>query len=404
MSKVKIRDIKTFILKPGSVNLIVVKIETSEPDLYGLGCATFAYRSSAVKCVIQDYFKPILVGRDVADIEDTWKLLYYSSYWRTGPIEQNAISGIDIALWDIKGKMAGMPVYDLLGGRCRDYAVVYRYAEGDTLEEIGEEFQKLLDEGNTHIRIRKGRGRGSFGGKPLAVGQYQGAGGLYYDPAVYIEELIELTAFVRKQFGSKAELLHDCHERLDAPEAIRLAKDLEQFKLFFLEDILPPEQSDWYRTVRNLVSTPIAMGELFVNPKEWDYLIAERLIDYIRVHITAIGGISPAKKLAAFAEAFGIKTAWHGPTDVSPIGHAANVHLDLACHNFGIQEWAGLTAVEEEIFPGSPVIRKNGVYISEKPGLGIDFNEKLADKYPADDTTWIHKWQMRLPDGTIHSP
>jgi mannonate dehydratase len=404
MSRVTIRDIKTFILKPGSVNLIVVKVETSEPGLYGLGCATFAYRSLAVKSVIEDYFKPVLIGRDVVHIEDTWHLLNYSAYWRSGPIEQNAISGIDIALWDIKGKMAKMPVYALLGGKCREYATTYRYADGDTFDEIGEEFQKLLDAGNTHIRIRIGKARGSFGGEELPVGKYQGQEGLKYNPALYLEQLIAVMKFIRREFGTKAELLHDTHERLDPQDAMRLAREMEQFNLFFLEDILSPEQGSWYQIIRRQVTTPLAMGELFVNPKEWDYLIADRLIDYIRVHITAIGGITPAKKLANFAEVFGIKTAWHGPTDVTPIGHTANVHLSLSCINFGIQEWAGISKIEEELFPGCPEIRKNGVYANDKPGLGIDFNEKLAAKYPADNETWLNRWQMRLPDGTIHAP
>lgn len=402
MQKVTIRDIKTFILKPDAVNQIVVKVETSEPGLYGLGCATLAYRTFAVKSVIQDYLKPILIGRNVANIEDTWNLLYYSSYWRSGPIEQNAISGIDIALWDIKGKMANMPVYDLLGGKCREYATVYRYAEGNDMNEIGEDFQKRLDEGNTHIRIR--RGGGNFGGEILPPGQYQGQEGRYYHPKKYIEELIETVGFIRKEFGYQVELLHDTHERLDVQDAIRLAKEMEPYKLFFLEDLLPQEQGDWFRLIRNQTATPLAVGELFVNPKEWDYLIANRLIDYIRVHISAIGGITPAKKLAVFAETFGVKTAWHGPADVSPVGHAANVHLDLSCMNFGIQEWAGLSEAEEEIFPGCPQLKKNGVYLNGKPGLGIDFNEELAKKYPPDEVSWLHRWQVRLPDGTIHTP
>lgn len=402
MQSVKIRDIKTFILKPGAMNQVVVKVETSEPGLFGLGCATLAYRTLAVKSVIQDYLKPILIGRSVAEIEDTWNLLHYSSYWRSGPIEQNAISGIDIALWDIKGKMANMPIYDLLGGKCREYATVYRYAEGNNLTEIGEDFQRRLDEGNTHIRIR--RGWGNFGGEILPPGQYQGQEGRYYHPAKYIAELIETVSFIRSEFGNQAELLHDTHERLDAQDALRLSKEMEQYQLFFLEDVLSPEQGDWFRLIRNKTITPLAVGELFVNPKEWDYLITNRLIDYIRVHISAIGGITPAKKLAVFAGNFGVKTAWHGPTDVSPIGHAANVHLDYACVNFGIQEWAGLSEAEEEIFPGSPQLKKNGVYLNGKPGLGIDFNEELAKKYPPDEKSWIHRWQVRLPDGTIHTP
>ncbi|MCI8649042.1 MAG: starvation-sensing protein RspA [Anaerotruncus sp.] len=402
MSNVTIKEIKTFILKPvpTNPNLIVVKVETSEPGLYGLGCATFAYRSKAVKSIVQDYFRPLLIGRRVAEIEDIWHLLQYSAYWRSGPVQQNAISGIDIALWDIKGKMAGMPVYDLLGGKCREGAVVYRYANGRDIPEMLDEFHKRLEEGNTHIRVRTG----SFGGPYLPPGHFQGKEGLSYSPQRYIAELIEAMQAVRREFGNDVELLHDTHERLDPPDALRLAREMEQFRLFFLEDLLAPEQGAWYRQIRAKSITPLAMGELFVNPKEWDFLFSERLIDYIRVHITAIGGITPAKKLAVLGEAFGIKTAFHGPTDVTPIGHAANLHLDYSCHNFGIQEWAGISPIEQEIFPGCPELRGNTVYLNGKPGLGIDFDERLAAKYPPDDVSWIHRWQMRLPDGTIHTP
>ena len=402
MANVTIRDIKVFVIKPvpQNPNLIAVKVETSEPGLYGLGCATFAYRSLAVKTVLENYFKPLLVGRDVANIEDIWHLLHYSAYWRGGPIELNAISGIDIALWDIKGKMAGMPVYDLLGGKSREKVTTYCYANGKDLEEVGSEFQKRLDEGHTHIRIR----RGSFGGDFLPIGVFQGAEGQYYDPARYIAELDEAMEFVRKQFGPAPQLLHDVHERLDPQDAVRLARLMERHELFFLEDLLSPEQGSWFENIRARSSVPIAMGELFVGPKEWNYLITNRLIDYIRVHITAIGGITPARKLALLCENFGVKTAFHGPTDVTPIGHAANVHLDYGCRNFGIQEWAGITEQEEELFPGCPQLKGNSVYLNGKPGLGIDFDEKLAQKYPPDDSSWLHRWQMRVPDGTLHTP
>lgn len=400
MSNVTIRNIRAICTAPAGINLIVVKVETSEPGLYGLGCATFAYRHKAVRLMVDEYLCPLLVGRDVADIEDIWQIMNNNSYWRNGPVTNNAISGVDMALWDIKGKMAGMPLYDLLGGKMRTAVRVYRHADGATLEDVAANVKKFTDAGVGHVRIQwggyGGRGRGT--NRPETT-----PGGVYYDPDQYVRDTIKLFEYIRENIGWDVELLHDTHERVPAIQAVQLAKELEKFRLFFLEDLLSPEMSDWFRVIRQQVSTPIAMGELFNNPKEWDYLISNRLIDFIRVHISQIGGITPARKLAALCEAFGVRTAWHGPGDVSPVGHAANIHLDMAVPNFGIQEWAGIGERLREVFPGSPEQKGGFVYINDKPGLGIDINEKEAEKYPCNEnvTTWT---QTRLPDGTAHTP
>lgn len=400
MSSVTIRGVRAILTAPVGINLIVVKVETSEPELYGLGCATFAYREKAVKCMVEEYFDPLLRGRDVADIEGLWQLMNNNAYWRNGPVANNAISGVDMALWDIKGKMANMPVYDLLGGRSRPAAAVYRHADGKTLEEIAERVQAFREAGVDHIRIQWG----GYGGKVDALNQPDGVpDGVYYNPAQYQRDTLKLFDYIRSHMGFEFELLHDTHERLSPIEAVRLAKELEQYRLFFLEDILSPEQGDWFRMVRNQCTTPIANGELYNNPKEWDFLITNRLIDFIRVHISQIGGITPARKLAIFCEQFGVRTAWHGPGDVSPVGHAANIHLDLVCHNFGIQEWSGIGEVLQEVFPGSPTLRRGYVYANERPGLGIDIDEALAAKYPCKEgvTRWT---QTRIPDGTANTP
>jgi mannonate dehydratase len=397
---VTIRDVRAICTAPAGINLIVVKVETSEPGLYGLGCATFAYRHKAVACLVDDYLKPLLVGRDVARIEDLWQTMNHNAYWRNGPVENNAVSGVDMALWDIKGKMAGMPVYDLLGGKCREAAAVYRHADGPTLEALTEKVRAFMAEGLRHIRVQWG----GYGGKSVRDFAPSGSEeGVYYDPDGYVRSVTTMFAHLRKELGYDIELLHDVHERIAPSESIRLAKALEPYRLFFLEDILSPEQGEWFRQVRAQSAIPIAQGELFNNPHEWERLIADRLIDFIRVHISQIGGITPARKLATLCEAFGIRTAWHGPGDVSPVGHAANIHLDLACPNFGIQEWSGISDVLTEVFPGSPELRGGYVYLNGKPGLGIDIDEKLAAKFPCDGgvTVWT---QTRLPDGTAHQP
>ena len=400
MSNVKIRDIRVINTRPGHSNLTVIRVDTTEPELYGLGCGTFAYRYKAVTLVAQEYLKPLLVGRDVADIEDLWHLMNSNAYWRNGPISNNAISGVDMALWDIKGKMAGMPVYDLLGGKSRTGVPVYRHAGGDTFEAIAENVLKYKEQGVGHVRIQYG----GYGGKASGLNKPDNApAGAYYHPDEYVRNTVKLFESVRSKTGHEVELLHDTHERVSPVHSLRLAKELEPFQLFFLEDLFSPEQTAWFETLRQQCATPIAMGELFNNPREWDVLITKRLIDFIRVHISQIGGITPARKLAIFCEQFGVRTAWHGPGDVSPVGHAANIHLDMNAHNLGIQEWYGFNDVEREMFPGSPELRNGYAYPNDKPGLGIEIDEKLAAKYPCDDgvTQWT---QTRLPDGTFNHP
>ena len=400
MSNIRIRKVRAILTAPAGINLIVVKVETNEPGLYGLGCATFAYRELAVKCLVEEYLDPLLRDRDPADIEELWQLMNNNAYWRNGPVENNAISGVDMALWDIKGKLAQMPVYDLMGGKSRQAAAVYRHAGGNSLGEIEESVRKWMDQKVRHIRIQWG----AYGGRADNLHTPPGSpAGDYYCPDQYFRNAIKMFGHIRNKIGDEVELLHDAHERMPAIQAVQLAKEMEAFRLFFLEDILSPEQSGWFEAVRKQCSTPIAMGELFNNPKEWDYLITNRLIDFIRVHVSQIGGLTPARKLAVLGEAFGVRTAWHGPGDVSPIGHMANVHLDLVCRNFGIQEWAGINEVLHEVFPGSPTLRDGFVYANDKPGLGIDINEALAAKYPCKTgvTTWT---QTRLPDGTLHTP
>lgn len=400
MSNVTIRKVRAILTAPAGINLIVVKVETSEPGLYGLGCATFAYREMAVKSIVEDYFDPLLKGRDVADIEDLWQLMHQNSYWRNGPIIGNAISGVDMALWDIKGKMANMPVYDLFGGKARSGVAIYKHADGKDIKEVTENVQRYMEEGLRHVRVQWG----GYGSKPDSINTPVGANaGVYYCPDQYVKKTISLIDGVRSELGYDVELLHDCHERLPAIQALGLAKELEKYKLFFLEDILPPEQCQWLAQLRTQSTVPIAIGELFNNPKEWDYLITNRLIDFIRVHITQIGGLTPAKKLAVFAEQFGIRTAWHGPGDVSPLGHIANIHLDMNARNFGIQEWTPFNEATMEVFPGCPVAKKGFVYPNDTPGLGIDINEELAAKYPV--TTKATDWtQTRINDGSLFTP
>lgn len=406
---VTIRNIKTILTAPRGVDLAVVKVETSEPGLYGLGCATFTQRYRAVASAVEDYLKPLLEGRCVEEIEDIWQTAMGSSYWRNGPVLNNAVSGVDEALWDIKGKMANMPLYNLLGGKCRTGVAYYRHVFGRDMEEAVEGVRRYVEQGCRYIRCQLGLYGGTLRDE---TGRLAGPGknapenspfGVYYDPARYCRETVELFQRLRQEFGWEVEFLHDVHERLTPIEAISFAKSLEPYWLFFLEDLLPPEQSAWLERLRGQTAAPIAMGELFNNPAEWTGLITGRLIDYIRVHVSQIGGITPAKKLASLCEAFGVRTAWHGPNDLSPVGAAAQIHLDAAIPNFGIQEFAGFTEEEQEVFPGCPEARNGYLYLSGRPGLGVDIDEEKAAKYPCSFRE--HSWLLaRRPDGTAVRP
>jgi mannonate dehydratase len=400
MEKLKIRNIKTILTAPEGINLVVVKVETSDPEIYGLGCATFTQRHLTVQSAIEQYIKPFLIGKDVHNINDIWHSTIVSSYWRNGPVLNNALSGIDMALWDIKGKIAGMPLYELFGGKVREAAAVYRHADGRDVKEVEESARSFIEQGYRYIRCQMG----TYGGTNQLFTKPVGAPvGAYYDPKAYMKSILTLFEHLRSQLGWDVEFLHDIHERLAPIDAVNFAKQLERYQLFFLEDALPPEQLEWFRLIRQHSSIPLAMGELFNNPNEWMPLITNRLIDYIRVHISQIGGITPARKLAALCDSFGVRTAWHGPGDTSPVGHAAHVHLDVSSINFGIQEWNGMNQDLQEVFPGCPVVKNGYVYPNDKPGLGIDVDEKLAAKFPCH--TILPEWTLsRLPDGTPTYP
>jgi mannonate dehydratase len=397
---ITIQDVQTITTQPAGSRLVVVKIITSEPGLYGLGCATFTQRFHAVQAAIEYHLKPFLIGRDVSRIEEIWQMAMVNSYWRNGPVLNNAISGADMALWDIKGKLASMPVYQLLGGKCRDGVAVYSHADGRDPLEVEDDVRKIMSLGYRYVRIQMG----GYGGQGDNMKKPEGAPeGAYYDPRAYTRHMLKMIDHIRSAVGEEVELLHDIHERLSPIETVQFAKDVEQYKLFFLEDSLAPEDIEWFRHIRQQCSTPLAMGELFNNPHEWRLLIEERLIDFLRMHISQMGGITPARNAAIHANIYGIRTAWHGPGDVSPVGHAANLHLDLWEPNFGIQEWCRLPEVVYEVFPGTPEVRNGYMYPNDKPGLGIDIDEKLAAKFPCKEE--IEQWtQTRLPDGSPSRP
>ncbi|MEC8986377.1 MAG: enolase C-terminal domain-like protein [Chloroflexota bacterium] len=427
MSNLTIRNVRTIFTEPDNIRLVIVKIETNEPEIYGVGCATFTQRPTPVMAAVEDYLKPFLIGKDPADIEDIWQSAYVSSYWRNGPVLNNALSGIDQALWDIKGKLAGMPVYDLLGGKARSSAAVYVHANGNEYQEVEDDVHRYMEEGFHHIRVQVVTpGYVTYGNKsasgetisnksgprlgtdrifePIPGKLHAHPGGIF-EPGPYIKSALGLFEHIRSKVGWDVEILHDVHERVPPIQGVGFAKEVEQYKLFFLEDLFSPEDNDYFRLVRQQTSTPIAMGELYNNPHEVIPMIKDRLLDFLRIHISQIGGITPARKLAALCEAFNIRTAWHGPGDTSPVGHAANLMLDLNTINFGIQEYAIFGENTKEVFPGCPEVKDGYMWPNGSPGLGIDINEELAAKFPFKERAYGGAWDtVRRADGSVVKP
>jgi mannonate dehydratase len=409
LSPLKITDIKTILTAPARIRLVVVKVMTSEPGLYGLGCATFTQRPRVVETAVDKYLKPFLVGKDPLQIEDIWQSSFVSSYWRNGPVLGNAISGVDMALWDILGKRAGMPVYQLLGGKCRKAVDVYRHASGATFQDVEKSVRRFMEQGYRYVRAQVAVPGYSTYGSTIRPGKSDDTSNNRthtWEPSYYARTVPRLFEHLRKQVGDEVELLHDMHERVPPIMAMRIAKDVEPYRLFFLEDPFAPEDVGYFTHLRQQTTTPIAMGELFNNPNEWLPLVSGRLIDFIRIHISQVGGLSMARKIAALCEFFAVRTAWHGPGDVSPVGHAANVHLDLATHNFGIQEARDFNQAEQDVFPGCPTLKDGYYWANDKPGLGIDLDEKLAAKFPInDDPPFDMQWgNLRRLDGAVTKP
>ena len=403
--RVKIKKVRAILTAPYNTNLVIVKVETDQAGLYGVGCATFTQRAHTVVSAIEEYLDPFCKGKDVANIEDLWQTAYQSSYWRNGPVLNNALSGLDQALWDIKGKMAKMPVYDLLGGKNRFAVDAYGHASGKSTGEVMDDVEKFKAMGYRNIRIQLG-GYGSthLSGDPdWKKAGFGSPGDKTLSPQAYKNGTIEIFKKARERFGDEVELLHDMHERLQPMDAIDMIKRVEEYRPFFIEDPFSPENMGWFEMLRKQTSVPIAMGELLNNPHEWLEPMKNRWYDYIRIHISQIGGITPAMKVARLGEWFNVRTAWHGPGDTSPVGHAANCHIDLAVWNFGVQEAKIFTDIAREVFPGTPTIKNGYLFVNEAPGLGIDIDEKLAKKFPP--VKYNYNWtQVRTNDGTPVRP
>jgi mannonate dehydratase len=400
----RITRARVIVTSPGR-NFVTLKIETDD-GLHGLGDATLNGRELAVASYLTDHVIPCLIGRDAHGIEDIWQYLYKGAYWRRGPVTMSAIAAVDTALWDIKGKLAGLPIYQLLGGASREGVMVYGHANGKTIEETIDAALMYQAQGYRAIRLQAG-----VPGLASTYGVSRDR--LFYEPAdadlptenvwssaKYLRSVPPLFDKAREVLGWDVHLLHDAHHRLTPIEAARLGKDLEPHRLFWLEDATPAENQAAFRLIRQHTTTPLAVGEIFSSIWDAKQLIEEQLIDYIRATVVHAGGITHLRRIASFADMHGVRTGCHGATDLSPVCMAAALHFDLSVPNFGIQEYMRHTAETDAVFPHAYRFEKGMMHPGDQPGLGVDIDEQLAARY---EYKRAYLPVNRLEDGTLFS-
>ena len=398
----KITGARVIVTSPGR-NFVTLKIET-DAGVHGIGDATLNGREKAVVAYLEDHVIPALIGRDAARIEDTWQFLYRGAYWRRGPVTMRAIAAVDVALWDIKGKALGAPVYDLLGGKSRDGVMVYGHANGSDIEETSDAVARYLEQGYLAVRAQSG-----VPGVKLAYGV--GRGDTYYEPADaalptetmwdtprYLAFAPKLFEALRERFGPEPHLLHDVHHRLTPMEAARLGKSLEPCALFWMEDATPAENQEAFRLIRRHTTTPLAVGEIFNTLWDCKDLIQEQLIDYIRATALGAGGITHLRRIADFAAVWQVRTGCHGATDLSPVTMGAALHFDSWVPNFGVQEYMRHTPETDEVFPHAYRFERGFLHPGDAPGHGVDIDEAAAARFPYQPRQLP---VARLTDGTM---
>jgi mannonate dehydratase len=398
----KIIAAKVIVSCPGR-NFVTLKIVTDQ-GIYGIGDATLNGREKAVVAYLEDYLVPALIGRDPQQIEDIWQFFYRGAYWRRGPVGMTALAAIDVALWDIKAKAANMPLYQLLGGRSRDRILAYTHANGKDLESTLEAIANAKAKGYQAIRVQSGiPGIAKTYGVATSQKNYEPADSDLPSTEVwstekYLNFMPELFAAVRKEFGNELHLLHDVHHRLTPIEAARLGKDLEPYRLFWMEDAVPAENQESFKLIRQHTTTPLAVGEVFNSIHDCRELIQNQLIDYIRTTIVHAGGITHVRRIADFASLFNVRTGFHGATDLSPVCMGAALHFDYWVPNFGIQEHMAHNELTEQVFSHAYEFNNGFFTPGEAPGHGVDIDEALAAKYPYQRACLPVN---RLEDGTL---
>ena len=404
MADGRIMDARVIMTCPGR-NFVALKITTAD-GLHGIGDGTLNGREMAVAAYLEEHVVPCLIGRDSERIEDTWQYLYRGAYWRRGPVTMAAIAAVDVALWDLKAKRANMPLYQLLGGRCREAVTVYAHANGHSVDNLLESVARHVDLGYKAIRVQA-----AVPGVADAYGVAHGTKA--YEPAdgdlpreetwstpKYLRFAPRMMEAVRAKFGFDLALLHDAHHRLTPIEAASLGKSLEEHRLFWLEDATPAENQGAFSLIRQHTTTPLAVGEVFNSIFDCQQLIASQSIDYIRASTVHAGGITHMRRIANFAELHGVRTGCHGATDLSPVCMGAALHFDLSVHNFGIQEHMPHAALTDEVFPHAYTFKDGQMHPGEAPGHGVEIDEKLAAKFPYKRA---YLPVCRLEDGTLHN-
>ncbi|UUD62738.1 D-galactonate dehydratase family protein [Pseudomonas seleniipraecipitans] len=399
----KISDAYLIVTSPGR-NFVTLKIVT-ESGTYGLGDATLNGRELSVVAYLQEHVLPALIGRDASRIEDIWQYFYRGAYWRRGPVTMAAISAVDVALWDIKAKAAGMPLYQLLGGKSRERVMAYAHCTGKDIDSCLEQVGKHIEQGYRAVRVQAG-----IPGIKTIYGVAKREGDRY-EPAdaelpaehvwsteKYLNHVPKLFAAVRERFGDDIHVLHDVHHRLTPIEAARLGKEVEPYHLFWLEDCVPAENQQSFKLIRQHTTTPLAVGEVFNSIHDYRELIESQLIDYIRTPISHGGGITHLRRIADLASLYHIRTGFHGPTDLSPVCLGAAVHFDTWVPNFGIQEHMPYAAETEEVFSHDYRFEDGHFVVGEKPGHGVDIDEEKAKQYPYKRASLPVN---RLEDGTL---
>ena len=402
MKQMKITSAKVIVTCPGR-NFVTLKVET-DTGVYGLGDATLNGRELAVVAYLEEHVVPCLIGRDPCRTEDTWQFLYRGAYWRRGPVTMTAIGAVDTALWDIKAKLAEMPLYQLLGGRSRTGVMVYGHANGADIEQTVAEVGHYIDLGYKAVRAQSGI--------PGLVSTYGvGKGRMFYEPAdsdlpvenawsteKYLDHVPLLFDRLRQQYGFGPHLLHDVHHRLTPIEAARLGKSLEEYRLFWLEDAVPAENQAGFRLIRQHTVTPLAVGEVFNTVWDCQELLREQLIDYIRTTVVHAGGITHLRRIADLAALYHVRTGCHGATDLSPVCMGAALHFDTWVPNFGIQEYMCHSEETDAVFPHAYTFKEGFLYPGEVPGHGVDVDEQLAARFPY---RRAYLPVNRLEDGTM---
>jgi mannonate dehydratase len=402
-----IKDVKVISTNGGRrYRWIFLKVITSEAGLYGIGSASNHYQTHAVVTALEKHLAPWLIGKDAGRIEDLWQSAHVRTYWRNGPVNNNVLSALDMALWDIKGKRANMPVYEMMGGKARDAVACYDHISGPNKETCAENVIRSMEMGYRHIRVQLGAyGGGGFIPKGQGSRPEQGYAGPGFDEEKYVEVVPQIFDYVRQKAGFEPKLLHDVHSHLSGMNAVEFCRRMQPYQMFFVEDVLPPEHLQWYRQIRQACTTPQAVGEVFSHPLEWVPLVTERLIDFTRCRVSAIGGITPAKKLATLNEFFGVRTAHQEGGENDPVNQMAAYHVDISSFAFGIQEENHFPEIVHEMFPGTGQIRRGYLYDSGRPGLGLDLDERLIAKYPLDPITDGGSYPTdRAIDGSVVKP